>query len=246
MEERRRLLPGRRDLRRRQRRRLRRLPRPDPADRPPAPAGCHVHLADALLPVAGQGRRLRHHRLLRRRPAAGHARRRRRAGPHGPRPRHARDRRPGGQPHLRRAPVVRGGAQQPRLAQARLVHLVRRGARRRGRGRRLPRPGDQHLGAGREDRPVLPAPVLQVPARPQRREPRGPRRDRADHGLLDAAGPVRVPGGRGELPASRPSASRTSSRCPTRTTTWPTCPRSCAGATGRRCCSARSTCPIPT
>ena len=35
-------------------------------------------------------------------------------------------------------------------------------------------------------------------------------------------------------------------RCPTRTTTWPTCARSCAGATGRRCCSARSTCPTPT
>ena len=77
---------------------------------------------------------------------------------------------------------------------------VRRGARRRGPGRRVPRPGDQRLGAGQADRPVLPAPVLQAPARPERREPAGPRRDRPDHGLLDAAGPVRVPGGRGELP----------------------------------------------
>ena len=185
VEERRRLLPGRRDLRRRQRRRMRRLPRPHPADRPPGPARGHLHLADAVLPVPGPRRRLRHHRLLRRRPAAGHARRLRRVRPHRPRPRHAGDRGPRGQPHLGPAPVVRRGAQQPRLAQARLVHLGRRGARRRGPGRRVPRPGDERLGARQADRPVLPAPVLQAPARPERREPGGPRRDRPDHGLLD-------------------------------------------------------------
>ena len=245
VEERRRLLPGRRDLRRRQRRRHRRLPRPHPADRPPGPARRHLHLADALLPVPRPRRRLRHHRLLRCRPAAGHARRLRGVRAHRPRPRHAGDRRPRRQPHLRPAPVVRRGPHQPRLAQARLVHLGRRGARRRGQRRRVPRPGDQHLGARQEDRPVLPAPVLQAPAGPERREPGGPRRDRPDHGLLDAAGPVRLPGGRGELP-HRDQRQQDKLVCPTRTTTWPTWPRSCAGATGRRCCSARSTCPTRT
>ncbi len=36
---------------------------------------------------------------------------------------------------------------------------------------RLPRPGGQHLGAGRAHRGVLPAPVLQAPTRPQRGQP---------------------------------------------------------------------------
>ena len=85
---------------------VRRLPRPDPAGSTTWPARRHLHLADAVLPVPGPRRRLRHHRLLRRRPAAGHARRLRRVRAHRPRPRHAGDRRPGGQPHLGRAPVV--------------------------------------------------------------------------------------------------------------------------------------------
>ena len=60
---------------------------------------------------------------------------------------HAGDRRPGGQPHLGRAPVVRRGPQQPRLPQARLVRLAGRAAGRRRAGRGVPRPGDQPLGA---------------------------------------------------------------------------------------------------
>ncbi len=44
------------------------------------------------------------------------------------------------------------------------------------------------LGVLRGGRQVLPAPFLQAPARPQRLEPRGARRDRADHGVLDGAG----------------------------------------------------------
>ena len=49
-------------------------------------------------------------------PRLGTARRHRRAGPDRPRPRDAGDRRPRRQPHLRAAPVVRRGPQQPRLA----------------------------------------------------------------------------------------------------------------------------------
>ena len=199
-----------------------------------------------FFPSPGPRRRLRHHRLLRRRPAAGHPRRRRRAGAHRPRPGHAGDRRPGRQPHLGPAPLVRRGAQQPGLAEARLVRLGGRAARRRRGGRGVPRPGDQPLGVRPQDQAVLPAPVLQAPARPQRGQPRGPRRDRPDHGLLDGAGAVRVPGGRGAVPARDQAPAGQGRACPTRTTTWPTWPRSCAGATARRCCSARSTCPTRT
>ena len=169
--------------------------------RPPGPARRHLPVADAVLPVPGPRRRLRHHRLLRRRPAAGHARRLRRAGAHRPRPRHAGDRRPRGQPHLGPAPVVRRGAQQPRLPQARLVRLGGRAARRRGRRAwcsptRRPASGsyDEQTGQYYLHQFYKHQPDLNVA------NPRGPRRDRPDHGLLDGAGPVRVPGGRGAVP----------------------------------------------
>ena len=70
-------------------------------------------------PTPEPRRRLRHQRLLRRRPAPRHARRLRRARAHRDGPRHAGDRRPRRQPHLRRASVVPGGA---------LVARRRRGA----------------------------------------------------------------------------------------------------------------------
>ena len=109
VEERRRLLPGRRDLHGLGRRRLRRLRRARPADRPPRRPRRHLPLADALLSDRRPRRRLRHHRLLRRRPAAGHPRRLRRGRPDGEGPRHAGDRRPRRQPHLDQAPLVPGG-----------------------------------------------------------------------------------------------------------------------------------------
>ena len=59
-----------------------------------------------LYPTAGPRRRLRHHRLLRRRPAPGHPRRLRRAGAHGALGRHPGGRRLRHEPHLRPAPVV--------------------------------------------------------------------------------------------------------------------------------------------
>ena len=100
-----------------------------------------VPLADAVLSLAAQGRRLRHHRLLRRRPAAGHARRPGRARAHGARPRHSRDRRPGREPHFRPAPVVPGGALRPRLALPRLLRVGGREAAGEAGRRRLPRQG---------------------------------------------------------------------------------------------------------
>ena len=92
------------------RRRDRRLRRAHPADRLPGRAGRDLPLADAVLPDPEPRRRLRHHRLLRRRPAARHPRRLRRV-PRTARERgHAGDRRPGRQPHLGRASVVPGGS----------------------------------------------------------------------------------------------------------------------------------------
>ena len=176
-------------------------------------------------PTGRPRRRLRHHRLLRRRPAAGHARRPRRGGPHGERPRHAGDRRPGRQPHLRQAPVVPRG---------RVVESTRRTAtstsgaptRRRTRSKRgrVPRPGEQHLAAVGEDRGVVPAPLLQAAARPQRHQPAGARRDRQGDGLLAGARPVRVPGGRRPVPAGDRRASTRPRRggCPTRTSSCAT------------------------
>src|SRR5215218_11200493 len=104
VEERRHLLRGRRAVRRRQRRRRRRLPRPHRQGRLPGRPRGDLHLADAVLPDPEQGQRLRHQRLLRRRPPAGNPRRRRRVPAGGPRARHPGDRRPGRQPHLRPAP----------------------------------------------------------------------------------------------------------------------------------------------
>src|SRR6185436_15463692 len=84
-----------------------------------------VVVGDVVAVVApGRGQRLRHHRLLRRRPAARLARRLRRVHPRGEEARHPRDDGPGRQPHLEPAPVVQGGALRPAIAVPRLVRLV--------------------------------------------------------------------------------------------------------------------------
>ena len=57
-------------------------------------------------------------------PRLGNSRRPRRGDPHSARPRHAGDRRSGGQPHLRQASVVRLGSPQPNLAVPRLLRLA--------------------------------------------------------------------------------------------------------------------------
>ena len=152
---------------------MRRLRRPGAAHRLPRRARRHLPVADALLPDPRPRRRLRHHRLLRRRPAPGHPRRLRRGHPHGARPRHAGDRRPRRQPHLRQAPVVPGRRVEHGLAVPRLLRLARRPAAGHQEGGRLPRPGDSIWDCRREDRGVVPAPLLPAPARPQRHRTRG-------------------------------------------------------------------------
>ena len=134
----------------------------------------------------------------------------------------------------------------PRQPLPRLVRLGRRAARGRPAGRRVPRQGDQPLAVRRRGGPVLPAPLLQVPARPQHRQPRrcATRSPASSGSGCSWAFPAS-----GSTPCRscwRTPARPTPTPCPTRTTTSPTCAPSSTGATARACCSARSTCPTPT
>ena len=104
-------LPGLRpQLRRQRRRRDRRPARHHLAAALPARPRRRRALAHAVLHLAAARPRVRRRRLLRRRPAVRHPRRRRRADRAGARAGPAGDRRPGAQPHLRRARLVPGGA----------------------------------------------------------------------------------------------------------------------------------------
>ena len=195
-------------LRGRRRRRDRRPARDRRAPRPPRRAGRRRALALPHLPVAAGRRGLRHLRLPRHRPDVRHARGLRRAARGRARARHEADPGPRRQPHLRRAPVVRGVAREPRQPQARLV-LVARAAEQLGVV--LLRLG---VGARPGDGRVLPAPVLAQAARPQLGEPGGPRRGvRADE-LVDRPRRRRVPDGRrrpaleGPGPAGRAGPAR--------------------------------------
>ena len=111
-------------LLRRERRRLRRLPRADREARLPPVARDRLHLAAADVRLPAARRRLRHRRLLRDPPrlrdGRGLPRVRRGRAP----ARDARDRRPRHEPHLERPPVVPGVALEPGLPEARLVRLV--------------------------------------------------------------------------------------------------------------------------
>ena len=203
VEERGDLLRRRRDLLRLRRRRHRRPGRADPAHGLPRRARRDLPVADAVLPDAGPGRRVRRDRPVRGGQPARHARRPRRAGAHGERPRHPRDRRPRRQPHLRPAPVVQGGPAQQGQPLPRLLRLALRPAAGHLRQGRLPGQGGQHLGARRAHRRVVPAPLLLPPARPQLRQPGGARPHREVHRVLAAAGPGRVPRRRRAVPHRR-------------------------------------------
>ena len=200
-----RLLRRRQDVPGLRRRRLRRSPRADVADRLPRRPGCHVLVADALPSLAAPRRRVRHHRLLRRRLRLRLARGLRPARADGPRPRPPRDRRPGRQPHVRPPSVVPGRAHEPRLAVPRLVHLGRRAARRR-RGDRLPRRGGLRLDVRRPGRPVLPAPLPIRTTGPQPGQSRRARRDGQGHGLLAGHGCLGLPRRRRPVPGGGPRA----------------------------------------
>ena len=94
---------------------------------PPGRARRRRALAVPGLPVAAGRQRLRHQRLHRHRAGVRHPGRLRRAAGRGARARHEAGHGPGGQPHLRRAPLVRRVARQHRQPEAGLV-LVAPGA----------------------------------------------------------------------------------------------------------------------
>ena len=121
---------------------------------------------------------------------------------------------PRGQPHQRRAPVVRGVAVEPGQPEARLVLVARRAA---GPRPRHPRCGaDQlgvallrvDLGVGREDRAVLPARLLPQAARPELGEPGRPRRRVRHDALVAGPGRRRLPHGRRQHAQQGPGAAR--------------------------------------
>ena len=96
--------------------------------------------------------------------------------------------------------VVSGGALEPRQPQARLVRLVGRpDALRRG-ADHLRRHRDLELDVGREGRRLLLASLLSSPARPELRQPRGPRGDARRPALLAGARPGRLSPRRRALP----------------------------------------------
>ena len=160
-----------------------------------------LRLADAVLSLAPARRRLRHHRLLRRRPAA-----RARTATSSTLVRTARDR------GLRviadlvpnhtsdQHPWFQAARERARQPVPRLLRLGRREAGGEAGRRRLPRPGEVELGLRPTRQALVPAPLLLPPARPQRRQPGRARRDRAGRGLLARAGPERLPARRRAVP----------------------------------------------
>ena len=135
----------------------------------------------------------------------------------GARARDPRDRRPRHEPHLVRPRVVPGVAPTPDSAEERLVRLVGHRRALPGRTDHLRRHRDLELDVGPGSRPVLLAPLLQPPAGPELREPRGAGRDARGAALLARPRARRVPARRRALPLRgggdelrEPAARRTS------------------------------------
>ena len=141
------LLPFRRDLYGRQRRRSRRFQGAVTPARLFARAWHHDDLADAVPAVTRQGRWLRHLGLLRRRSTIRHARRLRRVHPWLQATRHPRHYRSRRQPHLRYASLVSPGTKLQGLAISRLVCLGRQEASQRRQGHGLSRRAEIDLDA---------------------------------------------------------------------------------------------------
>ncbi len=166
----------------------------------PAVAGRRLPVAAAVLRLPAARRRLRHPRLPHGAAGVRHGRRLRHAARRGPQARHPRDHRPRHEPHLRHPPVVRGVAPPPRRPLRRLLHVG---------GRRLPLPGGAHhlrrhravqLDLRPGARPVLLAPLLLPPARPQLRLPGRAGGDARRPAVLAGPRHRRVPAGRRALP----------------------------------------------
>ncbi|SNS86140.1 maltose alpha-D-glucosyltransferase/ alpha-amylase, partial [Actinomadura mexicana] len=187
-------------VRRFQRRRLRRPARADLQARPSAMARRGLPMAAAHLPVAVERRRLRHRRVHEdpaRLRGAGRFR-----GPHrrSPCARDSCDRGSGDEPHQRPAPVVPGVADRSRRALRRLLHVGRRRHRLPRRPHHLRRHRSIQLDLRPGPRPVLLAPLLHPPARPQLRQPRRPGRHAGEPAVLAGPGHRRIPPGRRPLP----------------------------------------------
>ena len=177
-------------------------------------------LALARVPLTAGRQRLRHQRLPRHRPQLRHPGRLRRAARGRPRAGHEADHGPGREPHLRRAPVVRGVPLEPRRPQARLVLVAAAPTRLRTRaaGGRTDELALVLLGfdlaVRRAHGRVLPAPVLAEATRPQLGEPGGARRHPRDDAVVARPRRRRLPHGRdqrhleGHRPAGRADRSR--------------------------------------
>ena len=169
-------------------------------------------------------RRLRHRRLLLHPARVRHARRLPRIHRRRPRARHTRHHRPRRQPHLRPAPVVQGGIEFARLAQARLVCLERRSREVQGGAHHLHRHREVELDLVRDGARVLLAPLLLAPARPQLRQPgssTGHARSRVTTGSTSAS----TASAPTPCPISTSARAPTARICPRRTTSSKRCAR---------------------
>ena len=185
---------------------------PDPV---PGLAGHRRGLAQPVLPLGPDRRRVRRRRLPRRGPAARHAGRLRRDDRRAARATDQGHRRHRPEPHLQPARLVPRGAGRPEgIPGQEPVHLPRRPGPGRvaaalGLGLRVRRPGLDP----RPRRTVVPAPVRRGAAGPELGEPRGPRRLRRRR---CGSGPTAGSTGSGSTwrtawPRTWPSRSR---RCP--------------------------------
>ena len=184
-----------------ERRRHRRLPRPDLAARLHRRARRHRDLAAAVLPLPAARRRLRHGRLPHRQPGLRDAARLPRVPARGARARPARDHRARAEPHLGPAPVV--PARPPRAARlegARLLRVERHAGQVSRRADHLQGLRDLELDVGHRRGRLLLAPLLLAPARPQLRQPRGAEGALPDRRLLARDGRRRAAARRGAVP----------------------------------------------
>src|SRR5581483_2228363 len=145
-------------------------------------------------------RRLRHRGFLLDQPGLRDGRRLQAVRRSGPSARHARDRRPGHEPHELRPPVVSGEPRRPERPVRRLVRVGRgRHALERG-ADHLPRHGALELDLGPDSRAVLLASLLRAPARPELRQPRGAGADAERAALLARPRAGRLPARRRAVP----------------------------------------------
>ena len=186
-------------LLRRQRRRLRRLPRADRQARLSPVDRRRLRLAAADVQLAAARRRLRHRRLLLDPSRLRDGRRLPRVRRAGAPARHPRDRRPGHEPHVGRPSVVPGVARRPERAEGRLVRLVRHGRAVSRRAGHLRRQRDVELDVRPGARAVLLAPLLPPPAGSQLREPGGAGGDARRPPLLARPRHRRLPARRGSV-----------------------------------------------